>query len=137
MRNEAQLSIGKVAELAGLSPSAIRYYESEGLLASPARSSGRRVYDRAVLDRLALIEHAKKAGLTISEVRVLLSGFNAEASPAERWRELATEKMAELEARIAEAEQMKQLLERFTSCPCSTLDECGEAIRSSTKTATS
>ena len=87
------------------------------------------MYERSVLDRLTLIEHAKKAGLTISEIRLLLSGFHTDASPGQRWRELASKKMAELEARIAEAEQMKQLLERFTGCPCATFDECGEAIR--------
>ena len=51
-----KVSIGEVAQRAGIQTSAIRYYESEGLLPAPERLNGRRKYDATVLQRLALIQ---------------------------------------------------------------------------------
>ena len=60
-------SIGEVARRVGLSTSALRYYESVGLLPTPERSSGRRVYDQDALDRLAMIDVAQRAGFTLRD----------------------------------------------------------------------
>ena len=126
----AELGIGEVARRCGLAPSAIRYYESEGLIARPARRSGRRVYDESVLDRLQLVELAKRAGFTLGEVRGLLAGFSRRTPPGERWRALTKAKRAELDARIAEAERMKRVLEVVARCRCPSLDDCSRALRS-------
>lgn len=124
----AELGIGEVARRCGLAASAIRYYESEGLIARPARRSGRRVYDEAVLGRLQLIELAKRAGFTVAEVRRLLGGFARRTPPGERWRALTKAKLAELDARIAEAERMKRVLEVVVRCRCPSLDDCSRAL---------
>ena len=68
------LTIGAVARRAGLRPSALRYYEDEGLLPAPARVNGRRRYDTDVFDRLAVIRLAQAAGLTVAEIRTFLHG---------------------------------------------------------------
>lgn len=127
-RKTEGLRIGEVAERAGIAPSAIRYYESEGLLARPARRSGQRVYDESVVDRLALIDLAKSAGFKMAEVKLLLRGFSRRTSAGERWRALADAKLEELDRRIAEAEQMKRVLTVVTSCECPTLADCARAI---------
>jgi MerR family redox-sensitive transcriptional activator SoxR len=125
----SELSIGRVAARSGVAASAIRYYESEGLIPRPARRSGRRVYDESVLDHLGVIELAKRAGFTMAEIKRLLAGFSRRTPPAERWRALTSAKMAELEQRIADAERMKETLRQVMRCRCPTLADCSRAMK--------
>lgn len=122
------LSIGEVAELAGIAASAIRYYEAEGLLPRPERRNGRRVYDPSVVGRLAIIHLAKSAGFTVAEVKRLLGGFARRTPPGKRWRALAEAKLAELDERIAEAERMKRVLRAVVRCECPTFTDCSQAM---------
>jgi len=118
------LTIGEVASRTGLAASAIRYYEREGLIPEADRRGGKRIYGEDILDRLALIGVAKAAGFTVAEIRTLLSGFARRTPPGKRWRQLAEGKLVELEARIAEVERMKRVLEAVTRCECPTIEEC-------------
>ena len=123
------LSIGEVAERTGVAASALRYYEREGLIPKADRRGGKRIYGQDILDRLALISVAKAAGFTVAEIKTLLSGFARRTPPGQRWRTLAQRKLVELEARVAEVERMKRVLEAVTRCECPTLEECSRAIR--------
>ena len=125
----AELSIGQVAQRAGIAASAIRFYESEGLIAAPPRKGGRRVYDEKVVERLALIDLAKKAGFTIGEIKRLLGGFARRTPPGKRWRTLAEKKLAEMDRRIEEAHRIKQLLQIVMGCQCPTIEDCARALR--------
>lgn len=125
----AELSIGEVAERAGIATSAIRYYESEGLIPRAPRRSGRRLYDESVFERLTLIELAKSAGFSIAETKRLLSGFRARTPPGERWRALAETKLEELEERIREATQMRDVLRTAMRCDCPTFQDCTRAMQ--------
>lgn len=118
------LRIGEVAERAGIAPSAIRYYESEGLIPRPGRRSGQRIYDETVVSRLALIDLAKSAGFTVAEIKLLLRGFSRRTPPGDRWRALAASKLEELDRRIQEATRMKEVLLAVTACECPTLADC-------------
>ena len=122
------MGIGEVARRAGVKPSALRYYEGIGLLPRPERESGRRRYDgavlREVLDRLAVVRFAQQAGFTITEIGVLLNGFSEDTPPSERWRDLAREKLPEIEGLVERALGMKQLLERGLHCECLRLEDC-------------
>ncbi len=122
------MSIGEVAQRAGVRPSTLRYYESIGLLPAAERENGRRRYDGEVLlkvlDRLAVVRVAQQAGFTISEIRTLLDGFSEDTPPSERWRVLAREKLTEVDALIERALGMKDLLERGLRCECLRLEEC-------------
>jgi MerR family transcriptional regulator, redox-sensitive transcriptional activator SoxR len=122
------MSIGEVAQRAGVRPSTLRYYESIGVLPTPERENGRRRYDgevlREVLDRLAVVRVAQQAGFTISEIRMLLDGFSENTPPSERWRVLAREKLPEVEALVERALGMKNLLERGLRCECLSLEDC-------------
>ena len=124
-----ELRIGEVAQRSGIASSAIRYYESEGLIPKAPRRNGRRSYDGSVLDQLSLIDLAKRAGFTVAEIKKLMSGFSRRTPPGERWRALARAKMAELDERIVEAERMKRVLQLVSHCRCPTLADCGRAIR--------
>lgn len=124
MAKAGPLPIGEVARRAGLRASAIRYYESVGLLPPAERVSGRRRYDAEVFARLALIGLAQKAGFRIAEIRVLLHGFSRRTPPGVRWRKLASRKLEEVEAQIREAEAMRRVLARLLECECPTLSDC-------------
>jgi MerR family redox-sensitive transcriptional activator SoxR len=124
-----ELTISQVARRAGIRPSAIRYYESSGVLPTPRRVSGRRRYDTSVLQRLAVIQLAQEAGFTIAEIKRLFSDFEADFPASARWQALAKQKLVEVDALIARAQRMKRLLEEcLLRCRCLSLDECARLI---------
>jgi MerR family transcriptional regulator, redox-sensitive transcriptional activator SoxR len=124
----ARLSIGEVARRAEIETSTIRYYEAIGLLPEPERESGRRVYDEAVLSRLAVIQEAKRTGFTLREIHRLLNGFPAGTPAGERWRSLSTGKVAQIERQIAELESMRERIDRTIACECRDLTECANEL---------
>jgi MerR family transcriptional regulator, redox-sensitive transcriptional activator SoxR len=118
------LMIGEVARQAGVSTSALRYYEKAGLIPAPARASKRRQYDRQTLGRIRIILLAREAGFTVNETRTFLSGFPLAATPAARWRTMATKKLAELDDLMARVTAMKSILEASFHCQCRRLEDC-------------
>ncbi len=124
MTADAALSIGQVAERAGLNISAIRFYEREGLLPEPERVSGQRRYDEAVVHRLGTIDVAKQAGFSLDEVRVLLTSIDQGSPAHEQLRALASRKLPEVEALIERAQAMREWLTTASGCGCDTLDGC-------------
>jgi MerR family redox-sensitive transcriptional activator SoxR len=119
-----ELSIGEVAQAAGIAASALRYYEKVGLLPAPPRRSRQRRYDESVFGRIELIRVARDAGFTIRETRTFLSGFAADTPPAERWRALAERKLPEVERAIERTQRMKWLLESSFRCRCLQVADC-------------
>ena len=114
--------IGDVARTAGVRKSLIRYYERIGLIPEAPRVSGQRRYDASVLRRLAVIEVAQRAGLSLGEIRDLLEIGTDPLSP--RLRELAERRLPEIELLIARAEQVRAWLQTATRCECQTVDDC-------------
>jgi MerR family transcriptional regulator, redox-sensitive transcriptional activator SoxR len=122
------LTIGEIARRAGIRTSALRYYESIGLLPMPSRVNGRRRYDASTVGMLAVIRLAQQAGFTVAEIQTLLHGFTPETPPAVRWRPLAQAKLAELDEVIARAQQMKAILATGLNCGCLRLDDCATIL---------
>lgn len=120
----AELTIGAAARHAGVAASTLRYWEREGLLDTPRRVGGKRRYDRRILRQIEMIVLSKRAGFTLSETRVVLSGFSARKPPPEIWRELASSKLPEIERTLIEAKAMKAILEEGLRCECLDLEEC-------------
>jgi MerR family transcriptional regulator, redox-sensitive transcriptional activator SoxR len=118
------MTIGDVARRTGLAQSAIRYYESLGLLPEPARVGGKRRYDESVLGWLALIALARQAGFTMAETRELIDGFEPDTPPDARWQALATRKLAEIDAQVERAARMREVLKRGLDCGCLGLADC-------------
>jgi MerR family redox-sensitive transcriptional activator SoxR len=119
-----RLSIGEAARRSGKRASAIRYYEEIELLPAPERQNGRRSYGPEVVRTLAVIETARRAGLALDEVRVLLSVTPGDESAIERLREIAERKLPELAAQIERMELARGWLEAAALCRCPSLDEC-------------
>ena len=126
------MSIGEVARICGLAPSAIRYYEKAGLLPRAVRVSRQRRYDAQMIGRLRLLQMAREAGFTIAETRTFVSGFSATTPPAVRWRSLAKRKLAEIATRIGQLQRMKTLLESSFHCHCLSIEDCARLIGSAT-----
>ena len=116
------MRIGDVARTAGVRVSLIRYYEEIGLLPEPERVSGQRRYDERVLRRLAVVDVAQRAGLSLVEIRELLEHGNDPMSA--RLRELAERRLPELDALIDRARRVRAWLEAATGCNCQSIDEC-------------
>jgi MerR family redox-sensitive transcriptional activator SoxR len=118
------LFIGEVARISGKAPSAIRYYESIGLLPEPTRVSGRRRYPGEVVQALAVIDTAQRAGLTLDDIRLLLQAPSADANAVEQLREVAERRLPALREAIARAELVREWLEQAADCCCPTLETC-------------
>jgi MerR family transcriptional regulator, redox-sensitive transcriptional activator SoxR len=116
--------IGEVARRAGMRPSAIRYYESIGLLPEPERVAGRRRYPPEALRTLSVIATAQRAGLSLDEIRELLSTSDGGGEVSERLRTIASDKLPEIDALIERARLVRTWLEAAAECRCPTLDDC-------------
>ena len=123
--SEPLLTIGQVAERAGLNTSHIRFYERVGVLPLAERVSGQRRYRDEVLHRLSIIDVAQRAGLTLDEIAPLTGPDNRSADTARHIRTLAGEKLQQIDALIARARAVKQWLEVAQSCDCASVDVCG------------
>jgi MerR family redox-sensitive transcriptional activator SoxR len=110
------LLIGELAEKAGVATSAIRYYESIGLLPEPYRVSGQRRYGEDTLKRLEFIAAAQQAGFTLREISELSDGFDV--------RGLAQRKLPEVKAELKLARERKRWLDAAAECDCGSPDEC-------------
>jgi MerR family transcriptional regulator, copper efflux regulator len=120
------MRIGELAEQAGISTKAIRYYEQAGILAAPDRTaSGYRDYDQTALGRLGFVRAAQALGLTLGEIRQVIAFREQGTAPCGHVTELLQRRAAELGARIAELRQLQGELERLAE-RAATLDptEC-------------
>jgi DNA-binding transcriptional MerR regulator len=119
-----ELTIGEVARRAGVATSAIRYYESLGLLPAPDRIGGQRRYREEVLGRLAFIGVAQNAGFSLREVNELVARAAEADDLAVSLRSISRRKLPEVHAAIERAEAMRSWLETASACECATTDEC-------------
>lgn len=119
------LTIGEVATRANVSPSALRFYEREGLVASTRSDGGQRRYHRDVLRRVAFIRAAQRVGLTLDEIRSALGTLPDKRTPtAADWRRLSRSWRPVLNRRIAELERVRDRLDTCIGCGCLSLRAC-------------
>lgn len=108
------LTIGKVARGAGLAIDTVRYYEREGLLEKPARTtSGYRHYTTNVVARLRFIRQAKELGFTLHEIKELLSLKVAPGKSCADVKARTEAKIADVEQRIAQLNRIKRALAKL------------------------
>ena len=123
--SEPLLTIGQVAERAGVNTSHIRFYERAGVLPQPERVSGQRRYREEVLHRLSIIEIAQRAGLSLEEIAPLTGAQSRSADASRHIRALADEKLPHIDALIARAQAVRHWLEVAQHCDCASVDVCG------------
>jgi MerR family redox-sensitive transcriptional activator SoxR len=119
------LTIGEVSRRSGVAASALRFYETRGLITSQRAGSGHRRYPRPVLRRIAFIVYAQRVGLTLEEIGNELAKLPANHAPTRRdWARLSIEWSSRIDARIAELERLKIGLTECIGCGCLSLDRC-------------
>ena len=105
---------GEVAQQAGVNPQTLRYYERRGLLEEPPRRpSGYRSYAADTIDRLRFVKRAQQLGFTLAEVEALLHLASGGPASCDQARTMATEKVAELDAKIESLQAMRKALDRL------------------------
>jgi DNA-binding transcriptional MerR regulator len=107
------LTIGELARRAGVTTSALRYYEEVGLLPAPARISGQRRYPESAATIVAVIRLHSDAGFTLAEQKALM----APRGGTPDWQELAQRKLAELDEQIARAQAAREAIRHGLRCP--------------------
>jgi DNA-binding transcriptional MerR regulator len=121
MAADGLVPIGELARRTGVATSALRYYERIGLLPPAERAGQRRRYPPSSAERVGVIRLCQDAGFTLAEIGRLL----ASASSGRRaWDRLAERKISELDARIADAQRAKKLIDRGLQCPHNDLLSC-------------
>lgn len=119
------LTIGQIAARTSLAASAIRYYESEGLV-HPARSDGgQRIYQRADIRRLSFVMVSQDLGFSIAEIRAALSSLPPDRAPNKRdWSRIACRFGKVLDRRIARMQALRLRLDGCIGCGCLSLKSC-------------
>jgi MerR family redox-sensitive transcriptional activator SoxR len=119
------LTIGEVAERAGLRTSALRYYEEAALLEPATRIRGQRRYDASALERLTVIQFCQQLGFSLAEIRLLLTEPRG-AKQKESWRGFVDAKVNELDETLARVRAMRKVLLTSRDCDCVDVHECAE-----------
>ncbi|HTJ38547.1 MAG TPA: MerR family transcriptional regulator [Dactylosporangium sp.] len=117
------LRTGEVAERAGVNIQTLRYYERRGLLAEPLRTpGGHRLYPPDTVTLLTAIKAAQRLGFTLDEVADLLSAGRRRTQAGLHAR--ATDKLAEIDRRIADLTTVRETLARVVAARCDSLTDC-------------
>ena len=119
------LPIGALAERTGVAPSALRFYESEGLIRADRTDGGQRRYSRDTIRRVSFIRVAQQVGLRLDEVRAALESLPDNRTPTEKdWHKLSTSWKPRLDEQIAMLERLRDRLDACIGCGCLSLRVC-------------
>jgi MerR family transcriptional regulator, redox-sensitive transcriptional activator SoxR len=119
------IPISLLAHRAGVAASALRFYETQGLLASQRSSGGQRQYPRSALRRVAFIRAAQAVGLTLDDIKAALATLADQRTPTQAdWQRLSRQWQPLLDARIAALTQLRDQLASCIGCGCLSLQRC-------------
>ena len=119
------MPISEFAQRSGLAASALRYYESQGLLAGSRSPGGQRRFARADLRRVAFVRAAQAVGLSLEQIQAALSTLPERRTPtATDWARLSRSWQPLLDARIAELTRLRDQLASCIGCGCLSLTRC-------------
>lgn len=128
MNTHDLLTIGEVARRSGFAASAIRYYESQGLIAASRTSGGQRAFERGVLRRLAFIRAASNVGLALDEIRAELERLPDGRTPTKAdWLRMSGHWRTRLDEQIVALERLRDGLDSCIGCGCLSLKHCAIA----------
>jgi MerR family redox-sensitive transcriptional activator SoxR len=119
------LPIGELAERSGFASSALRYYESLGLITATRTSGNQRRYERAVLRRLAFVRSAQRVGLSLEEITEALQTLPGNRTPTKAdWTRLSHQWRSRLNEQIERLERLRDRLDSCIGCGCLSLQKC-------------
>jgi MerR family redox-sensitive transcriptional activator SoxR len=119
------LSVGEVAERAGVSVPTVRFYETRGLIRSTRSAGNHRRYERHVLRRIAVVRAGQRFGLGLAEIGEALEALPLDRPPTKRdWARMSSRWHAALSARIEAMERVRDGLADCIGCGCLSLRTC-------------
>lgn len=125
MRPTDFISIGKLAERVGISVSAIRFYETKGIISSIRNAGGQRRFLRSDMRRLSFVLIAQQLGFTIQEIASELSALPHGRTPTKAdWTATSERFRKILDKRIENMVQMRDRLDGCIGCGCLSLKAC-------------
>jgi len=122
---QSELTIGALSERSGLAPSALRYYEAEGLIHSTRSPSGQRRFARDTLRRVSFVRVAQQVGLSLDEIRTALSTLPENRTPNDKdWARLSKSWRPRIDEQIGMLERLRDRLDGCIGCGCLSLKHC-------------
>lgn len=120
-----ELSVGELARRSGVTTSALRFYEREGLISSHRTAGNQRRYSRDMLRRVAFIRVSQRVGIPLSVIRDALSVLPTGRAPSQdEWAALSAHWRADLDRRIQQLLKLRDELDDCIGCGCLTLERC-------------
>ena len=124
-KHSVRLPIGRVAERTGLSVSAIRFYETKGLVAPVRDASGQRRFLPSDIRRLSFVLIAQQLGFSLGEIELALEGLPDGRAPNKRdWTRISRSFRQVLDERINIMKRMRERLDGCIGCGCLSLSNC-------------
>ncbi|MBW3666583.1 MAG: redox-sensitive transcriptional activator SoxR [Actinobacteria bacterium] len=121
----SHLTIGGLAARTGVATSALRFYESQGLIHAERAESGHRRYPHAVIRRVSFIKIAQEVGLTLQEIAEAMSSLPDNRTPdQEDWARLSASWRPRLDDQIAMLQRLRDRLDGCIGCGCLSLKKC-------------
>ena len=122
---DATWPVGKVAKRCGVKVSTLHFYEQKGLIRSWRNSGNQRRYKPDVLRRISVIKAAQKMGVSLESIKAAFSTLPDNRTPTTKdWEQLSTVWKKELNERIAQMEQLRDLLSGCIGCGCLSMTNC-------------
>lgn len=119
------LTIGEMSARSGVAPSALRFYEQQGLIRSTRTGGNQRRYERTELRRVAFIRIAQQVGVSLERIKEALSELPDGRTPTKAdWEKLSRRWRSELDQRIALLERLRDNLTGCIGCGCLSLKSC-------------
>ncbi|WP_373048697.1 redox-sensitive transcriptional activator SoxR [Vulgatibacter sp.] len=119
------ITIGALSARSGVAPSALRFYETQGLIHSQRSSGGQRRYSRETLRRVAFVRVAQQVGLSLEEIREALASLPDSRTPTEKdWARLSASWRPRIDAQIRMLEGLRDRLDGCIGCGCLSLRAC-------------
>ncbi len=125
MKPSQGLSIGDLADRTGLSVSAIRFYETKGLVAPLRNTGGHRRYDRADIRKLSFVRITQELGFPLAEIAAHITRLPQNRAPTKAdWTRISKTLRKDLDTRIARLTRLRDTLDGCIGCGCLSLQKC-------------
>jgi MerR family redox-sensitive transcriptional activator SoxR len=119
------LGIGETSRRSGVASSALRYYESRGLISSVRGAGNQRRYHRAVLRRISIIRIAQTLGLSLREIEQAFAALPEGRAPTKKdWTRLSSQWGKQLDRRIEDLQNLRDRLTGCIGCGCLSMKNC-------------
>lgn len=119
------MTIGEAAERCDIATSALRFYESRGLVRSVRTEGNQRRYHPSMLRRISVIKAAQNLGLTLEEITEALASLPENRTPTKRdWERLSTHWGRQLDERILRMQTLRESLSTCIGCGCLSMRSC-------------